>query len=86
MTDESEPITLEMIVGLTGAMVQNPAFASRSAIEPILTLNLVDQSGRMVLLPLADTALAKILDTLKSFEQGNLGLPGLGPFEPPKRQ
>jgi hypothetical protein len=81
-----EPIRLETIVGMTAVFFANPAFGGHSAIEPILTLNLVDQSGRIVLLPLADTALAKILDTLKRFEQGLTGLPGLEPFEPPKAQ
>lgn len=87
MNNEVEkPISLKTIVGMSGMWIANPAFAGQSAIEPILTLNLVDQSGRMVLLPLADTALSKILDALKLFEQGQTGLPGIAPFEPPKKQ
>lgn len=84
--DDRGPLRVPMIVGLTGVHLSNPAFSNPAAIEPILTLNLVDQSGRIVLLPLADIALAKILDVLKSLEQGRTGLPGIGPFEPPTKQ
>lgn len=81
--DTKDPLKVPMIVDLTAVFPANTAFANPSAIEPILTLNLVDQFGRIVLLPLADTALAKILRMLKLFEQGQTGLPGLAPFEPP---
>jgi hypothetical protein len=85
MSDEKGPIKLEMITGLTAAWLDNPDVGPPS-IRPIVTLNLVDQSGRVVLLPLSDTALPKILDTLQRIVQGIDGLPGSKPFVPPKMQ
>lgn len=42
MNNEVEkPISLKTIVGMSGMWIANPAFAGQSAIEPILTLNLV---------------------------------------------
>jgi hypothetical protein len=85
MTDSEEPIRLDMIVGLTGSFIDNASLGPPS-IRPIVTLNLVDQSGRIVLLPLSDIAFQKILDTLQRIAQGfdDPNMPG--PFEPPKMQ
>ena len=83
MTDE--PIRLEMIVGITAAFIDNPSVGP-PAIRPTVTLNLVDQSGRIVLLPLSDTVLPQILDILQRLPQTREILKIPGPSEPPTMQ
>jgi hypothetical protein len=84
MTEES-PIRLDMIVGINGAVLDNPVLGP-PAIRPTVTLNLVDQSGRIVLLPLDDTVLPKILDILQRLPQVRETLNVPGPSEPPTKQ
>jgi hypothetical protein len=85
MSDDEGPIKLKMITGVSAVFLDNPSVGP-PAIRPILTLNLEDQFGRAVLLPLSDTVLPRLLDILQRVVQGIDGLPGSGPFVPPKMQ
>jgi hypothetical protein len=63
MSDDEGPIKLEMITGVSAVFLDNPSVGP-PGIRPILTLNLEDQFGRAVLLPLSDTVLPRLLDIL----------------------